>query len=138
MDFDDQNKPPQRKQEGPARGSKAALALFLSLALLFSALFVFNDKNPAKEIDYSAFMTYLDLGDVDAVKIIDQFEIQGTLKGKTGAEALFKTNIPYLDLQLLQKLRDKDVKISGSVKGTSPWRYLPNSRPGFSVSSYFG
>ncbi|HTX71425.1 MAG TPA: ATP-dependent zinc metalloprotease FtsH [Rectinemataceae bacterium] len=129
MDFDDQNKPPQRKPEGPARGSRAALALFLSLALLFSAIFLFNDRSPAKEIDYSAFLTHLDLGEVDAVKIVDQFEIQGTLKGKTGAEALFKTNIPYLDLQLLQKLRDKDVKISGTVKGTSPWQILAEFAP---------
>ncbi len=132
MDFDDQNPKPPRKPgspEGPARGSKAALALFLSLGVLFSALFLFNERNDATEIPYSAFLTYLDQGNVDAVKIVDQFEIQGTLKGKTGAQALFKTNIPYVDLELLKQLRDKQVKITGSVKGTSPLQILAEFAP---------
>jgi cell division protease FtsH len=131
MDFDDQNQKPPRKpgSEGPARGSRAALALFLSLGVLFSALFIFNERNDATEIPYSAFLTYLDQGNVDAVKIVDQFEIQGTLKGKTGAQALFKTNIPYVDLELLKSLRDKQVKVSGSVKGTSPLQILAEFAP---------
>ncbi|HET7838882.1 MAG TPA: ATP-dependent metallopeptidase FtsH/Yme1/Tma family protein, partial [Rectinemataceae bacterium] len=131
MDFDDQNQKPPRKTgpEGPARGSRAALALFLSLGVLFSALFLFNERNDATEIPYSAFLTYLDQGNVDAVKIVDQFEIQGTLKGKTGAQALFKTNIPYVDLELLKQLRDKQVKITGSVKGTSPLQILAEFAP---------
>ena len=132
MDFDDQNQPPQRRQggpEGPARGSKAALALFLSLAVLFSAFFLVNDRGGPAEISYSSFLTHLEQGEVDAVKILDQSEIQGTLKGKTGAQALFRTNIPYADLGLLDRLRAKDVKVTGAAKGLNPWQVLAEFAP---------
>jgi len=85
MDFDDQNQNPQRKNggqpEGPIRGNKAALAVFLALGVLFSALFFTSERDGSQEIPYSAFLTYLDQGDVDTVKILDQLEIKGTLKG---------------------------------------------------------
>ncbi len=133
MDFDDQNPPPQRKNgqgpDGPARGSKAALALFLSLGVLFSALFLFNDRGVANEITYSSFLNSLEQGEVDSVKILDQAEIQGTLKGKTGAQAIFKTMIPYADPGLLDKLRAKEVKVSGGIKGASPWQIIIEFAP---------
>src|SRR5208337_1024248 len=133
MDFDDQNPPPQRKNgqgpEGPARGSRAALALFLSLGILFSALFLFNDRGAASEITYSSFLNSLDQGEVDTVKILDQSEIQGTLKGKTGAQAIFKTTIPYTDPDLLARLRAKEVRVSGGFKGASPWQIIIEFAP---------
>jgi cell division protease FtsH len=134
MDFDDQNQTPQRRPgagpEGPLRGNRAALALFLSLGVLFSALFLFNDKSVAPEIPYSAFLSHLDEGQVRTVKILDQSTIQGTLKGKTGAQSLFRTNIPYVDLDLLSKLRAKEVVIeSGGVKSASPWQILAEFAP---------
>ncbi len=133
MDFDEQNPPPQRKNgqgpEGPARGSRAALALFLSLGVLFSALFLFNDRGAANEITYSSFLNSLDQGEVDSVKILDQSEIQGTLKGKTGAQAVFKTMIPYADPDLLARLRTKEVKVSGGLKGASPWQIIIEFAP---------
>jgi cell division protease FtsH len=133
MDFDEQNPPPQRKSgqgpEGPARGSRAALALFLSLGVLFSALFLFNDRGAASEITYSSFLNSLDQGEVDSVKILDQSEIQGTLKGKTGAQAVFKTLIPYADPDLLARLRTKEVKVSGGLKGASPWQIIIEFAP---------
>jgi len=133
MDFDDQNPPPQKKTgqgpEGPARGSKAALALFLSLGVLFSALFLFNDRGAANEITYSSFLNSLEQGDVDSIKILDQSEIQGTLKGKTGAQAIFKTTIPYSDPSLLDRLRGKEVKVSGGFKGASPWQIIIEFAP---------
>jgi cell division protease FtsH len=133
MDFDDQNPPPQRKNgkgpEGPARGSRAALALFLSLGVLFAAMFLFNDRGVANEITYSSFLNSLDQGEVDSVKILDQSEIQGTLKGKTGAQAIFKTMIPYADPNLLDRLRGKEVKVSGGLKGASPWQVIMEFAP---------
>jgi cell division protease FtsH len=132
MDFDDQNPPPRKTgqgPEGPARGSRAALALFLSLGVLFAALFMFNDRGVANEITYSSFLNSLEQGEVDSVKILDQSEIQGTLKGKTGAQAVFKTLIPYNDQGLLDRLRAKDVKVSGGLKGASPWQVLIGFAP---------
>jgi cell division protease FtsH len=132
MDFDDQNPPPRKNGQGPetpTRGSRAALALFLSLGVLFSALFLFNDRGVANEITYSSFLNSLDQGEVDSVKILDQSEIQGTLKGKTGAQAIFKTMIPYSDPNLLERLRAKEVKVSGGLKGASPWQIIIEFAP---------
>jgi cell division protease FtsH len=132
MDFDNQNPPPRKNGQGPdapARGSRAALALFLSLGVLFSALFLFNDRGVANEITYSSFLNSLDQGEVDSVKILDQSEIQGTLKGKTGAQAIFKTMIPYADPNLLEQLRSKEVKVSGGIKGASPWQIIIEFAP---------
>ena len=126
MDFDDQNQSPQKKNggqpEGPIRGNRAALAVFLALGVLFSALFFTNERDTTPEIPYSAFLTYLDQGDVVSVAILDQLEIKMTLKGKSGAAASKITKIPYVDLQLLDKLREKGVTISGGERATSPWR----------------
>jgi cell division protease FtsH len=104
--------------------NRLALALLLILLGVFVAAFFVNDKNVVTEIPYSAFMQYLDQSEVDAVKIVDQYEIQGTLKGKTGNMSVFKTNIPYTDPALIQKLEDKQVKVSGAVKGMTPGRFL--------------
>ncbi|HOX47555.1 MAG TPA: ATP-dependent zinc metalloprotease FtsH [Spirochaetia bacterium] len=134
MDFDDQNPQPPRKSEGarpegPNRGSRAALAVFLSLGVLFSALFFANDRSSAPEIPYSAFLAHLDQGEVEAVKILDSSEIQLSLRGKAGAEALRRTTIPYEDPELLKALREKDVKVSGGFKGVSPWQLLAELLP---------
>jgi cell division protease FtsH len=132
MDFDDQNPPPRKKgqgPEGPARGSRAALALFLSLGVLFAALFAFNDHGVANEITYSSFLNSLEQGEVDSVKILDQSEIQGTIKGKTGVQAIFKTMIPYADPNLLDRLRAKEVKVSGGLKGANPWQIIIEFAP---------
>ncbi len=131
MDPNNPNQPAPRRPEGPMRGSRAAFAVFISLGILFSALFLFNDRAPTREIPYSAFLSHLELGQVDTVKILDQTEIQGTLKGASGAQAIFATRIPYVDLDLLAKLRNQNVKISGGVKGASPLQILVEFLPWF-------
>jgi len=68
------------------------------------------------------FINYVNQNVVDSVKIIDQYEIQGTLKGKSGEIALFRTTIPYPDPDLIKMLREKSVKISGGAKNVSPMR----------------
>jgi len=132
MDFDDQNPPPKRPgtgPEGPAKGSKAALALFLSLAVLFSAMLLFNGQSSADEITYSSFLASLEQGDVETARIFDQNEIEGTLKGRSGSEKTFRTLIPYPDPELLPLLREKDVKLTGALRGISPWQVLINFAP---------
>jgi cell division protease FtsH len=136
MDFDNQDKTPRQRpsgqpEGGTPRGGKAALAVFLSLAVLFSVLFFSNEKGAVPEIPYTAFRAHLDEGQVDTVKILDQYEIQGTLKGKQGTQALFSTKIPYVDLALLDALREKGVKVSGGSKGLTGWQLLLELSPWF-------
>ncbi|MCX7026883.1 MAG: ATP-dependent zinc metalloprotease FtsH [Spirochaetes bacterium] len=134
--FDDKkdNQSPQRPeppQNIPPKANKAALAVFLSLTVLFGALFLFNDGSKSKSIPYSAFLSYLDLGEVDSVQIVDQKEIEGSLKSADGSMVPFKTSIPYVDLDLLAKLKAKDVKVSGAVAGASPLQILFELAPWF-------
>ena len=134
--LDDKNdretpKKPDRPQAAPPRTNKAALAVFLSLTVLFAALFLFNDNSQSKEIPYSAFLSYLDLGEVDSVQIMDQKAIEGLLRGANGVQTPFKTSIPYIDLQLLSKLKEKNVKVSGAVGGASPLQILFELAPWF-------
>ncbi|MCE5256129.1 MAG: ATP-dependent zinc metalloprotease FtsH [Spirochaetaceae bacterium] len=104
----------------PPRTGRAALAVFLSLIILFASLFLFDGRSNVQEIPYSAFLTYLELGEVDTVQILDQKEIHGTLRSTDGSQVEFKTTIPYTDLALISKLESKNVKVSGGEKGASP------------------
>jgi cell division protease FtsH len=99
--------------------NRIALISLLILVSFFVFFFVYNDRSSTSELSYSAFQTYLAEGQIDSVKIIDQYEIQGTFKAKSGEMSFFKTIIPYTDPQLLQSLRDKNVKVSGGTKSVS-------------------
>jgi cell division protease FtsH len=122
---------PEPPQGIPPRANKAALAVFLSLTILFSALFLFNDNTSSKAIPYSAFISYLELGEVDSVQIADDRAIEGVLRGSDGSLVSFKTTIPYLDLELLTKLKSKNVKVTGAIAGASPLRMLFELAPWF-------
>ncbi len=129
-----QPQPPKRTsmpQGIPPKANRAALAVFLSLTVLFGTYFFFNDKSSAKDIPYSAFLSYLDLGEVDSVQIVDQRQIEGQLKGSGGAAVPFRTSIPYLDLQLLTDLKEKNVKVSGTTGSASPLQILFELAPWF-------
>ncbi len=102
--------------------NKIALISLLVLVCFFIFFVLYNDRSLTQEIPYSAFWSYLDQGMVDSVKILDQSEIEGYLKGSTGEILSFKTKIPYPDGELMQRLRNKAVKITGGLKGVSPLR----------------
>jgi len=131
MSLDNNNspQPPKKPLEGPPRGNRFALILFVALMGAFSIFFLTEQKTTANEISYSAFLSYLEQGNVEAVKIVDQTEIEGKLRGKTGNTALFMTRIPYADLNLIQTLRDSGVSIEGAVKGVSLVQVLLETLP---------
>ncbi|MBP7493956.1 MAG: ATP-dependent metallopeptidase FtsH/Yme1/Tma family protein, partial [Spirochaetales bacterium] len=104
------------------------LMVLMSLFILF---FFFSDKTVSTEIPYSVFLNYVEQGEVESVKIIDQMEIQGTLKGRGGESTLFKTAIPYFDNELIPLLRQKGVRVSGGQKSVSPFRVLLELMPWF-------
>ncbi|NLJ47197.1 MAG: ATP-dependent metallopeptidase FtsH/Yme1/Tma family protein [Treponema sp.] len=124
-----QPQPPKRPLEGPPRGNRFALILFIALMGAFSVFFLTEQKSSVNEISYSAFLSYLEQGSVEAVKIIDQQDIEGKLRGKTGNTALFRTRIPYTDLDLVKTLRESGVSIEGAVRGVSVLQVLLESLP---------
>ncbi len=125
----EQPQPPRKPLDGPPRGNRFALILFIALMGAFSVFFLTDQKTAANEISYSAFLSYLEQGSVEAVKIVDQAEIEGTLRGKTGNTALFRTRIPYTDLDLVKTLRESGVSIEGAVRGVSVLQVLLETLP---------
>jgi cell division protease FtsH len=104
--------------------NRVALISLLILVSFFVIFFIYSDKGGASELPYSTFQTYLAEGQIDQVKIVDQYEIQGTFKSRSGDLSFFKTTIPYPDQDLMKSLRDKGVKVSGGQKTVSPLAVL--------------
>jgi cell division protease FtsH len=104
--------------------NRFALFFLLSLIVMFILMFTINQSGTAMEIPYSVFLTYLEEGRVDSVKILDFNEIQGTFKGSGSEETAFKTSIPYYDDDLMPLLRDKGVTVKGGAKSMSPFRVV--------------
>jgi cell division protease FtsH len=109
--------------------NRLALISLLILIGFFVFFFIYNDRGVSQEIPYSVFLNYLDQGMIDSVKIVDQQEIQGMLKGRSGEVALFKTAIPYPDPNLIDRLTEKSVKITGGARNVSPLRVFVDFLP---------
>ena len=122
------------QKKGPDSGfpkfnfnNRVALITLLILIVFFIFFFVYNQGTSTQEIAYSVFLNYLNQDMVEAVKIIDGYEIQGQLKGRPGE--YFKTTIPYSDPELLRKLQEKTVQITGGPRNVSPLRVFIDFLP---------
>jgi len=104
--------------------NRVALISLLILVSFFIFWVVYGNQNQSTDLPYSVFSNYLAEGQIDSVKIIDQYEIQGTFKTKSGEMGFFKTTIPYPDPDLMKSLREKGVRVSGGAKAISPLRVL--------------
>jgi cell division protease FtsH len=122
-----QDKRPQNDKE-PGQpnfnfgNNRFALFFLLTLVGMFLFFVLFNDGNTRSEISYTTFLGYLDQGQIDSVRILDQREIQGTLQGPAGDSQLFRTRIPYYHDNLMQKLIDSGVGVTGASDSVSPFR----------------
>ena len=120
----------KQDKRGPAGGpprlpfnNRIALISLLVLVVIFILFFVYSDRSGSQEIAYSVFLNYLDQGVVESVKIVDQYEIQGTLQNQSGEmTSFFKTTIPYPDSTLMDKLLEKNIRVTGGPKTVSPFR----------------
>jgi cell division protease FtsH len=109
--------------------NRIALITLIILIAFFVFFFVLSDRSGSQQIAYSVFLNYLEQGLVESVKILDQNEIQGTLHTQNGDLTFFKTSIPYPDPNLMQKMIDKGVKVTGGPRGVSPLRVIVESLP---------
>ncbi|MCQ2604757.1 MAG: ATP-dependent zinc metalloprotease FtsH [Spirochaetia bacterium] len=119
-------------KNGPVKmgfNNRFALFILMALILMFMFTFVFNNNGTVEEISYSAFLNYVDNNAVDSIKIIDDKEIQGYLRNTSGQNTAFKTQIPYYDNDLLQRLEDKNIKVTGGVKNNSTYFFLVDILP---------
>jgi cell division protease FtsH len=109
--------------------NRIALITLVILIAFFIFFFVMSDRSGSQQLAYSVFLNYLEQGLIESVKIVDQYEIQGSLRTQGGDVAFFKSTIPYPDPNLMQKMIDKGVKVTGGPKGVSPLRIIVESLP---------
>ncbi len=106
------------------RNNRFALIFLVALLGMFVVMLFSNTQPTGREIAYSQFLGYLREGQIESVQIIDQYEIQGTLRGVGGETQTFVTNIPYFDDELISLLREQGVRFSGSPRPVSPFQVL--------------
>jgi len=125
------------KQENPGpfgfkfKNNRVALILLVAIFGIFVVLLSSPGRQQGMEIEYSTFLNYVEQDQVESVTIIDQYEIKGRLRGLSGDSALFRTQIPYFDDQLMQKLIAEDVPTSGASGGVSGWQLMLSIFPWF-------
>ncbi|MDR0910945.1 MAG: ATP-dependent zinc metalloprotease FtsH [Spirochaetaceae bacterium] len=96
------------------------MGLFFVIGIIAIAGFVYwnNSRPQIQVIPYSSFQAYLERNEVNAVKIINNNIIEGTIQNGGGR---FRTLIPYNDPTLLPALEEKKVNISGQISGGGFW-----------------
>ena len=131
MNSDNRNKK-GGPEGGPPRfqfNNRIALISLLVLVVIFILFFVYSDRGSSQEIPYSVFLNYVDQGLIESVKIIDNTEVQGTLQNQTGQMNTFHTTIPYPDATLMDKLLEKNIRVTGGPKSVSPFRIFIDFLP---------
>ena len=129
--FNDQKDkiPPRNNLTGGGQTNRFALIFFLLMVGLFIAFFFRNNSGPVKqEIPYSVFTKALELNEITDVTIHDNNVIEGIRRNGENRQ-LFKTLIPYNDPELLPRLREKGVSISGAVEGFNPLKMMLGMLP---------
>jgi cell division protease FtsH len=126
----------RNKKGGPEGGpprfqfnNRIALISLLVLVVIFILFFVYSDRGSSQEIPYSVFLNYVDQGLVESVKIVDNTEVQGVLQNQTGQMNTFRTTIPYPDAALMDRLLEKNIRVTGGPKSVSPFRIFIDFLP---------
>lgn len=115
-----QQKRPNNNPQGPkfdfSRKNRVALGFFVFLIATFTFM-LFSEGNTmgVQEVPYSAFINYVEAGQVNAVEIEDQNLITFSLRNNMTAT----TRIPYADDSLMDVLRKNNVQVTGTVRGIS-------------------
>jgi cell division protease FtsH len=121
-----QPRPNQQKRPGGQQGggpkfdfsgkNRIALGFFVFLIATFTFM-LFSEGNTVgtQEVPYSAFLRYVENGQVSAVEIEDQNLITFATRNNTTAI----TRIPYDDNTLMQTLKENNVQVTGTVRGIS-------------------
>ena len=107
--------------KGSARRSRIALFALILLIISFAYVFLGDTSSVQRtETSYSAFLSYVESGNVQSATIVEQNVVNYRLVN--GAEGTCR--IPYYDADLMQTLRDFNVDITGAIQPTPFWYIL--------------
>lgn len=105
---------------GPSGGRRNRIALFAFVLLLISFTYIFLSTPTgaeATETSYTAFMSAVESGDVYSADIVESSRVDYILlDGRT-----MTCRIPYADMDLLDKLEENGVTVTGSIQPTPFW-----------------
>ena len=104
--------------KGSVRRNRLALVALILLIISFAYVFMGDAASVQRtETSYSAFISYVESGNVSDVTIVEQNVINYTLIN--GVEGTCR--IPYYDSSLLQTLKDHGIDTTGAVQPTPFW-----------------
>jgi cell division protease FtsH len=133
MSNEQNNKQPDRPPRSPLQGRPGGITLFffLVMAIMFATYFLRgNNTSQVRDISYSEFINFLESDQIDSVSINDNSIIDIIPKRQSQQEpARLRTRIPYPDSELIPALKDRKIKISGSVSKPSFWRIVIDILP---------
>jgi len=138
MQNDNQSPNPGDNNNGPRepgnmnfnfRNNRFALFFLVAIVGMFMVLLFSDTRQAPDQIPYSQFLSHLEAGEIDSVTIIDQTEIQGTFRTPSGEQSSFSSNIPYFDSELVDQLREQEVRFSGAPRPVSPFMVMVEFLP---------
>jgi cell division protease FtsH len=126
MNDDRDNEPDNSNKKVPKfnfNNRAALISILLIMGILFFIVII-NNKELSSEETYNVFLQELQDGKITSVKILNDRVVVGTKKGseKEEKEIEFKTQIPYQDSTLMDKLIKSGVKVEGGDKAIDPLR----------------
>ncbi|MDR1836096.1 MAG: ATP-dependent zinc metalloprotease FtsH [Treponema sp.] len=118
------DKLPEKKPMQTGRPGGVALVFFLVMAGFFVINLFRGDTVSVREVPYSDFTRFLEQNQIESVTINDNSTMDIFLKGTSTGSAQLKTRIPYSDPDLLSRLQNKNVNVSGTTARINVWRLL--------------
>jgi cell division protease FtsH len=92
---------------------------FVLIGVALISYFVFKPGGqPVRPVSYTEFTQYVDRGELSAVKIYSDGEMDGSRRIQNGTETI-RTIIPYSDPTLMPALRGKGIVVSGGKREVS-------------------
>ncbi len=99
--------------------NRMALVMLAGVVVVFLLFMSLNRNAFTEEIPYSRFLVELESGNIEKVTILDMREIRGQLFTADGRPLIFSTVIPYFDDDLMGRLSEFGVVVTGGSKGVS-------------------
>jgi cell division protease FtsH len=125
---DDRSDKNQRQIGAPTPNRFAFIAIAFIL-VLFGAIYFINEPGQLKTASYTDFLAALDAGRVSEATLVDGNEIIATIRSPSRADERYRVVIPYDDPELLPRLRQQDVLVTGVRSGMSPLAVILNVLP---------
>ncbi len=125
MNLDKDNEPDNSNKKLPKfnLNNRAALIALLLIMGIFLFIVIFQNKELSLEIPYTQFLQNLDEGKIQSVKILNDRQIIGSYKDafKRDFSGEFKSQIPYTDINLMDRLIKSGVTVEGGNKAVDPF-----------------